>query len=469
MIRDNQRYLNLLHVILDGAIVALSYMLAWYVRFISSLTDFYPAIQSLTTEVYFGVLYYLVPAYIFLYLFFSVYTPKRVTLFRYELWNIIKVNTAGVIGFLVALYIFKVNDYSRGMIFIFTGINILLTSLERGIERSILRAIRRNGHNLKHVLMLGYSRAAENYIARIQDNPQWGYMINGILDDYVPIGTKYRDVRVVGKTDELQVQLKDNTYDEIIVALPLDQYDRLEKFVDLCEKSGVHTKFIPDYNSLFPSNPYTEDVLGIPVISIRYVPLTVFFNKLIKRITDILGSIVAVILFSPVMLFALLAVKLTSKGPVIYRQERVGIHGKPFMMYKFRTMYVQDKEEEKSGWTTKGDPRVTPVGKFLRSSSIDEMPQFFNVLFGQMSLVGPRPERPQFVEKFKEEVPRYMIKHQVRPGITGWAQINGYRGDTSIRKRIEYDIYYIENWTYFFDIRILFGTIFHGFRNKNAY
>ena len=139
------------------------------------------------------------------------------------------------------------------------------------------------------------------------------------------------------------------------------------------------------------------------------------------------------------------------------------------MMYKFRTMYVQDKEEEKSGWTTKGDPRVTPVGKFLRSSSIDEMPQFFNVLFGQMSLVGPRPERPQFVEKFKEEVPRYMIKHQVRPGITGWAQINGYRGDTSIRKRIEYDIYYIENWTYFFDIRILFGTIFHGFRNKNAY
>ena len=169
------------------------------------------------------------------------------------------------------------------------------------------------------------------------------------------------------------------------------------------------------------------------------------------------------------MLFALLAVKLTSKGPVIYRQERVGIHGKPFMMYKFRTMYVQDKEEEKSGWTTKGDPRVTPVGKFLRSSSIDEMPQFFNVLFGQMSLVGPRPERPQFVEKFKEEVPRYMIKHQVRPGITGWAQINGYRGDTSIRKRIEYDIYYIENWTYFFDIRILFGTIFHGFRNKNAY
>ena len=237
MIRDNQRYLNLLHVILDGAIVALSYMLAWYVRFISSLTDFYPAIQSLTTEVYFGVLYYLVPAYIFLYLFFSIYTPKRVTLFRYELWNIIKVNTAGVIGFLVALYIFKVNDYSRGMIFIFTGINILLTSLERGIERSILRAIRRNGHNLKHVLMLGYSRAAENYIARIQDNPQWGYMINGILDDYVPIGTKYRDVRVVGKTDELQVQLKDNTYDEIIVALPLDQYDRLEKFVDLCEKS----------------------------------------------------------------------------------------------------------------------------------------------------------------------------------------------------------------------------------------
>ena len=169
------------------------------------------------------------------------------------------------------------------------------------------------------------------------------------------------------------------------------------------------------------------------------------------------------------MLIATIGIKLTSRGPLIYKQERVGLHNRPFQMYKFRTMEVQKEEEEKKGWTTKNDPRVTPIGRILRKTSIDEMPQFFNVLKGDMSLIGPRPERPLWVEKFKEEIPRYMIKHQVRPGLTGWAQVNGYRGDTSIRKRIEYDLYYIENWTMGFDMKILFLTFFKGFVNKNAY
>ena len=192
-------------------------------------------------------------------------------------------------------------------------------------------------------------------------------------------------------------------------------------------------------------------------------------NMLMKRIVDVFGAIVAIILFSPLMLIAAIGIKLTSRGPLIYKQERVGLHNRPFQMYKFRTMEVQKEEEEKKGWTTKNDPRVTPIGRILRKTSIDEMPQFFNVLKGDMSLIGPRPERPLWVEKFKEEIPRYMIKHQVRPGLTGWAQVNGYRGDTSIRKRIEYDLYYIENWTMGFDMKILFLTFFKGFVNKNAY
>ena len=169
------------------------------------------------------------------------------------------------------------------------------------------------------------------------------------------------------------------------------------------------------------------------------------------------------------MLLAALLVKLTSPGPVIFRQERVGLHNQPFVMYKFRSMQVQSKSREKAGWTTKNDVRVTGVGKFMRRTSIDELPQLFNVLKGEMSLIGPRPERPQFVEKFREEIPRYMVKHQVRPGMTGWAQVNGYRGDTSIRKRIDCDLYYIENWTMGLDIKILFLTVFKGFINKNAY
>ena len=239
--------------------------------------------------------------------------------------------------------------------------------------------------------------------------------------------------------------------------------------MDLCEKSGVHTKFIPDYNSLIPGKPYMEDLMGLPVINIRYVPLSNTLSALAKRCVDIAGSFFGLILISPLLLVVALLVKATSKGPVIFKQERVGLHNKTFMMYKFRTMRQQQPGEEKKGWTVKGDPRITRVGAFLRRTSLDELPQLFNVLLGDMSLVGPRPERPQFVEKFREEIPRYMIKHQVRPGMTGWAQINGYRGDTSIRKRIEYDIYYIENWSMAFDIKILFLTFFKGFINENAY
>ena len=201
----------------------------------------------------------------------------------------------------------------------------------------------------------------------------------------------------------------------------------------------------------------------------RYIPLDNLLNKFIKRSIDIVGSLFAIIIFSPIMLIVAIAIKLTSKGELIFKQERVGLNRKTFTMYKFRSMRIQDPNEEKSEWTVKDDPRKTKVGNFIRKTSIDELPQFFNVLKGDMSLIGPRPERPFYVEKFKDEIPKYMVKHQVRPGITGWAQVNGWRGDTSIEKRIECDIYYIENWSISLDIKILFLTVFKGFVNKNAY
>ena len=233
--------------------------------------------------------------------------------------------------------------------------------------------------------------------------------------------------------------------------------------------NDIYRMFIPDYNNIIPTRPYTEDLQGLPVIHIRHVPLTNLLNATIKRCVDIVGAICGLVVFSPIMLVTAILIKLTSPGPVIFSQERVGLHNRTFKMYKFRSMEVQKPSEEKSKWTTPHDPRVTSVGRFIRKTSIDEMPQFFNILIGDMSLVGPRPERPHFVEKFREEIPRYMVKHQVRPGLTGWAQVNGYRGDTSIRKRIDCDLYYIENWTIGFDIKILFLTFFKGFINKNAY
>jgi Undecaprenyl-phosphate glucose phosphotransferase len=263
--------------------------------------------------------------------------------------------------------------------------------------------------------------------------------------------------------------LPENHLDEIAITLGLKEYARLEEIVALCEKSGVHTKFIPDYNNIIPTKPYTEDIMGMPVINIRYVPLSNTFRAAVKRCVDIVGSICAIILASPIMIVFSIIIKVTSPGPLVYKQERVGLHNRPFMMYKFRSMVVQEEQSEKKAWTVRDDPRVTKVGRIMRKTSIDELPQLFNVLKGEMSLVGPRPERPFFVEKFQEEIPRYMVKHQVRPGMTGWAQIHGYRGDTSIKKRIEYDLYYIENWTLGLDIKILFLTIFKGFVNNNAY
>jgi Undecaprenyl-phosphate glucose phosphotransferase len=276
-------------------------------------------------------------------------------------------------------------------------------------------------------------------------------------------------VKVLGRIANLMVILPISQLDEIAITLGLSEYYRLEEIVAMCEKSGVHTKFIPDYNNIIPTKPYTEDIQGLPVINIRYVPLSNTFNALVKRVMDIIGSLVGIVVASPLMLVLCLLIKLTSPGPLIYRQERVGLHNKTFWMYKFRSMEVQPESEEKKAWTVKNDPRVTGIGRFMRKTSLDELPQLFNILKGNMSLVGPRPERPFFVEKFREEIPRYMVKHQVRPGLTGWAQVNGYRGDTSIRKRIEYDLYYIENWSIGLDVKILLLTFVKGFINKNAY
>ena len=388
---------------------------------------------------------------------------------RLVLASVIKANTLGILLTTFVLYYIEEGDISRSMLIMFYCINIFLDFSARMAVYYILRNMRKKGLNQKQVLLVGYSRAAEEYIDRIQQNPQWGYIVRGILDDNVEAGTVYKGIKVIGRIANLMVILPANRLDEIAITLGLPEYYRLEQIVAMCEKSGVHTKFIPDYSTIIPTKPYTEDILGLPVINIRYVPLSNTFNAMVKRIMDVLGSIAAIIVASPVMLLMCILIKATSRGPLIYKQERVGLHNKTFWMYKFRSMEVQPESEEKKAWTVKNDPRVTGIGKFMRRTSIDELPQLFNILKGDMSLVGPRPERPFFVEKFREEIPRYMVKHQVRPGLTGWAQVNGYRGDTSIRKRIECDLYYIENWTVSFDIKILFLTFFKGFINKNAY
>ena len=473
MIKDNQTRLNRLHVLLDALVIAAAYVFSWFITLKSGLFGADPEAGILPTWFYMRVLVVIIPVYLLLYTVFHLFTPKRVQGRRQEFANICKANIIGLFLFGTILYLGRKNPYLREfsarLMAGFFLTNITAETLERNLIRTVLRSMRVKGYNQKHIILVGYSRAAEGYIDRVLANPEWGYRVRGILDDHKPWGYDYRGIKVIGTMKDLKPILDMNRLDEIAITLSLKEYGGLEQIVAVCEKSGVHTKFIPDYNKVIPTKPYTEDLQGLPVINIRRVPLNDPLNAAMKRAIDIFGAIVALILFSPVMLLTAILIKLTSPGPLIYCQERVGLHNRPFKMYKFRSMEVQAPEKEKSEWTTKRDPRVTPIGRVIRKTSIDEMPQLFNVLFGSMSLVGPRPERPYFVERFKEEIPRYMIKHQVRPGMTGWAQVNGYRGDTSITKRIEHDLYYIENWTLGFDFKILFLTFFKGFINKNAY
>lgn len=430
---------------MDAGIIGATYFFSWYLRFKSGL--FVQDAGVLPAKTYFSALFLIIPGYLLLYSIFQLYMPRRVKSYRKELMDIIRANGIGFMIFILVLYFIKQEHFSRQMLCIFFFINISLEFASRYLIRTILWKMRKQGLNQKHILMIGESQMAEQYMDRLRENPKWGYQVFAHLKD----------------EEKLERILERNELDEVVIALRAEDYGKLERIVDVCEKAGVHTKMIPDFGNVISTRPYIEDVQGIPVIHVRRVPLNIMRNRAAKRAVDLIGATVAIILFSPVMLLTVLVVALTEEGSVIYRQERVGLHNQVFYMYKFRSMIMQDEEKEKAEWSTRNDPRITPVGKLIRRTSIDELPQLFNVLKGEMSLVGPRPERPQFVQKFRDEIPRYMVKHQVRPGMTGWAQINGYRGNTSIEKRIEYDLYYIENWTMVFDMKILILTIFKGF------
>lgn len=473
MIKDNQKTINHLFILADAILIIGAYFLAYPIRFkvLSSLGPFAlaPDERFLSFERYAKMILFLLPGYLIIYNMCGLFKARRGQSRMRLLGKLLEANLLGIFYFAFLIFIQNENDISRWFYLIFGAMNFFFATTLRYVSGKIIRTFRRKGKNLKHILLVGYSRAAEGYIDRIKQNPEWGYWIHGILDDNRVLDSEYKGIKITGAVLDLADVIAANDYDEIVITLALDEYEKLEEIVNVCEKSGVHTKFVPDYNNMVSTVPYIEDLYGLPVINIRNVPLTNTANLFIKRSMDILlGSICVILGLVPMLIIALI-IKCTSKGPVIYSQIRVGKHGREFKMFKFRSMYVENPEKEKSEWTTKGDKRVTKVGKFIRKTSLDELPQLFNVLGGSMSLVGPRPERPQFVEKFKEEVPRYMIKHQVRPGMTGWAQINGYRGDTSIKKRIECDLYYIENWSVGLDIKILFLTIFKGFINKNAY
>ena len=302
---------------MDALITVISYSIAWVIRFII-VPD--PTAGALGPEIYFSALFLVVPGYLLLNHMANMYTSKRYASIERDVYGVVQSNVILMIIFLSSLYMIDQKYFSRSLIIMFCVINIFLGSLARAVVRKTLRTMRKKGYNVKYVLLVGYSRAAEEYIDRIQANPQWGYVVRGILDDKIPRGTLYKGVKVIGRIDNLLIILPENKLDEIAITLALEDYDILEEIVQLCEKSGVHTKFIPDYNSIIPSKPYTEDLNGLPVINIRHIPLSNTLNSIAKRIVDMVGGIFCIILFSPVMLFAAVAIKVTSPGPVIFKR-----------------------------------------------------------------------------------------------------------------------------------------------------
>lgn len=468
MIRENQRLFNLMLIVIDASIISLSLVLAWYIRFETDLLGFGRSIGGF--DHYLMSLLFILPIYIFSYYVFGLYTPQRTkkTILS-EVLKIIQANFIALLFLITLLFVLELTDFSRYMLAMFAIFSIIFSIAERCILRRLLKFLRSKGYNIKYILVIGAGELGRKFSIIINQNEYLGYSIVGFLDDNLEKNEIIHGSRIVGAIGDLEDVISNNLIDRVIVTLSPRHYKLLEEIVETCEKCGVRAEIVPDYYRYMPAKPHIDMIEDIPIIQIRYIPLDNSLNRLIKRLMDIILVFPAIIILSPLLFLTAILIKITSPGPIIFKQERLGHNGESFYMYKFRSMKVQEKEKEKFQWTTKDDYRKTRVGSFIRRTSIDELPQFLNILKGEMSLIGPRPERPHFVEKFKEEVPKYMIKHHVLPGMTGWAQVNGYRGDTSIIKRIENDIYYVENWTMTLDLKIFFKTLINLFRDKNAY
>ncbi len=334
---------------------------------------------------------------------------------------------------------------------------ITATTLLRLIYRSMLTLLRQHGIDTRRVLIVGAREPGRLVLATIHRNPRLGYRIRGFISDTTPVGEVVDDVPVLGRTQSLGKVIRATQADEVIIALSGRSSNEVLDIVALAEDESVEIKLYPDAFQLITNNGVSiGDVSGLPLIGVKNVALDNPINRALKRTLDIIVSVLVLTLSSPIMLFIAALIRLDSRGPVFFAQERVGLDGKPFPTIKFRTMRVD--APALGNWTTKDDPRVTGIGAFLRRYSLDELPQFMNVLRGEMSVVGPRPEQQVWVEKFSQSIPRYMRRHKLKAGITGWAQVNGLRGDTSIEERTRYDLYYIDYWSLLFDIKIIIQT-----------
>ncbi len=473
MLKKHSQLFEGIFVALDLFVVTFSWLIAYWIRFSLGVLPIDKGIPPLRD--YLPMLVFVWLIWGFFYKKAGLYKPSRGKGILNEIFQLVRANTVAVILLLAATYLFKEKTVpiSRLVFFIFWGLQIFMSTTSRLLVRSILRKLRRRGFNLRYALIVGTGPLAQNIATSMIANKEFGIELLGFLankEEFLKNGMKYEGPNlapVLGSYESLPELLEKGGIDQVIVALPLSDHDQLESVVSSIGDTIVDIKLVPDIHKFIQLGSEIEEFDGIPVVSLASTPLD-GMNRVLKRVLDLIVGVILFILFLPLMIMLGLLVKLTSKGPIFFTQERVGLDGKTFKIIKFRTM-LTDAEKNGAIFAVKGDSRTTLLGGFYRRWSLDELPQLVNVIAGNMSLVGPRPERPVFIGEFRKRVPKYMLRHKVQAGMTGWAQINGWRGNTSIEKRIEHDLFYIENWSITLDLKILGLTLVKGFRNRNAY
>ncbi len=452
----------------DIMMLVLAWLGAFLIRF---QVKFIPIIHGIPNIVeYLYLLPVIVIAFPFSANMAGLYTPLGKRRFLSEVFYAGKTLILITILILCATFFFRAFSYSRIVIICFWVLGTILLSLSHMLLWKILIKFRKKDEYLKKTLIIGAGQLGQGLSEKLDFHPEIGFLISGFISiDPELLGEKtVGKYPVLGGLDDLSRVIHEHEINQVFVALPAKLYGKIDEAIEILSAEMVDIKVMPDFMQYMRLNAGIEEFEGVPIINLVVSPMF-GWNRIFKRCFDIVFSLGFIVVFAPLMFFIMLAVKLTSKGPVFYTQKRMGLDGRRFMMYKFRSMTVGAEKHTGPKFSEKSDNRRTLVGEVLRRLSLDELPQLFNVLKGEMSLVGPRPERPVFVEDFKKKIPRYMQRHKMKAGMTGWAQVNDWRGSTSIDKRIEYDLYYIEHWSPFFDVKILFHTLWKVFFSKHAY
>jgi Undecaprenyl-phosphate glucose phosphotransferase len=468
VLKSHSRLVENLALAGDLCLIAIFWVESYWIRFhllprvhLLPVTDLPPfweyALQLLPILVVWGIAFRT----------FDLYRPNRLGSRRSEWWDVAKASTLGALVLVsIMTFVFRGYEYSRLVILLFLVQSIVTVSLARAGLREVLRFARRHGYNLRYAIVVGGGEPAAEVLRVLNRRRDVGIFVLGLLSDKREVP---ENVRWLGGIEDVRAVLDRQQVDIVFIALPHADAARLTSVLSGIGDEPIAIHLVPDVFSLVPGRGGIEEFETIPFIHLRESRLY-GLNRVVKRVFDLTFGALALVVASPVMLAITVALELTSPGPILYRQERMGVDGRRFRMLKFRTMRVDAEADTGPVWAREDDPRRTTLGVFLRRTSLDELPQLFNVLHGEMSLVGPRPERPSFVEDFRRRVPGYMLRHKMKAGITGWAQINGWRGNTSIEKRIEHDLYYIERWSLAFDLKILLQTLWYGFKiNRNAH